>query len=171
VFFGRIGESKGCGIIPMLARSFPDLTFVLCGQGDATPYLTEPNIEYHAPISGADRAAYLAHAALAIFPSRFVEPFCGAAVEAMLVGTPVLTSSFGAFTETVIEGTTGYRCDDEIDFVRKLPLALALRRSLVAFSARQRFDMYHVGARYAALFHKIGEKNARRRTAAQFSHR
>ena len=85
VFLGRISESKGVAVLPRLARAHPHLRFVMCGQGDlGTPYLTEPNLEYKAPIHGTERAHFLGHAAVALFPSRMVEPFCGSAVESML---------------------------------------------------------------------------------------
>ena len=156
VFFGRINEAKGCAIIPRLARAFPDLRFVMCGQGDPTPYLGEPNVEYKAPISGKERAAFLGNAAIGLFPSRMVEPFCGAAVETMLCGTPVLTSDYGAFTETNINGVTGYRCTDERDFIRNIEWAMcALKRETVAESARARFATTTCGPMYAKVFDDV----------------
>ncbi len=35
----------------------------------------------------------------------------GAGVEAMLCGTPLLGSNYGAFQETIIHGVTGFRCN------------------------------------------------------------
>lgn len=163
VFFGRIEDAKGCAIVPALARAYPELIFTLCGQGDATPYLTEPNIEYIPPKQGHDRAPYLGNALCAIFPSRFVEPFCGAAVEAMLCGTPVLTSDFGAFTETNIEHVTGFRCGGEQDWIDAIPRAAQLSRDLVSLSARQRFSMGAVGPRYDRAFQIIADAMASRR--------
>ena len=152
VFLGRLNESKGCAIIPRLARAFPHLRFVLCGQGDPTPYLGEPNVEYLPPLQGGARAPFLGDAAVALFPSRMIEPFCGAAVEAMLCGTPVLTSDYGAFTETNLNGVTGYRCTDEHDFIRNVEWAMLLKREAVAASARARFSTTTCGPMYAKVF-------------------
>lgn len=149
VFFGRVCEAKGAELVPVLARARPDLHFVMCGQGEPEPYLTEPNIEFREPIRGDGRAEYLGNAAVAIFPSRFVEPFCGAAVETMLCGTPVLTSDFGAFTETNIPGVTGYRCGGEQSWLDALDRAMQLDRLTVRMSAAQRFAMDVCGPQYA----------------------
>lgn len=155
VFLGRINETKGCAVIPRLAAAFPDLLFVMRGQGDPTPYMGLPNVEYEPPINGDGRAEYLGDAAVALFPSRMVEPFCGAAVEAMLCGTPVLTGDFGAFTETNLNGITGYRCANEGDFVRSLDWAMALDREVVAASACARFSTEVCGPMYANVFDDV----------------
>jgi hypothetical protein len=100
LYFGRIIESKGINVVWQLAKARPDLTFVLCGQGDATPWLTEPNLHYVPPAVGMGRAAMLHGAKCVLMPTQYVEPFGGVAVEAMMTGTPVLTSDHSAFPET-----------------------------------------------------------------------
>src|SRR6202035_743657 len=62
------------------------------------------------PVSGQARADLLSSAAAVFTPSIYVEPFCGVHVEAMLCGTPVLTTDHGVFNETVLHGVTGWRC-------------------------------------------------------------
>ena len=57
--------------------------------------------------------------AKAVFvPTIYLEAFGGVAVEAMLCGTPVITTNFGVFPETVKNGVSGYRCDTLNDFVQ-----------------------------------------------------
>lgn len=155
VYFGRICDVKGCDIIPRIADAHPTLTFVLCGQGDPSPYLTLPNIEYLPPIHGTARAKLLGSALCTLHPSRFVEPFCGAAVEAMLCGTPVVTSDFGAFTETVINGETGYRARTVAQFIDGVARAGALSRARVRARALERYSMSAVGPLYDEVFREL----------------
>lgn len=109
-YFGRLEPIKGLDIVFEVARHRPDLTFILCGQGDPTPYLKLPNVIYQPPIHGRQRSTFLGNAMAVLMPTRYVEPFGGVTVEAQLCGTPVLGSSWGSFTETIEHGKTGYRC-------------------------------------------------------------
>lgn len=154
---GRITKAKGWELVPILARERPDLTFLLCGQGDPAPYLTEPNIEYEPPVSGEARSLLFA-ARASLHPSRFVEPFCGAAVEAMLSGTPVITSDFGAFTETVRDGETGRRCGLSLkEWVNALDEVTAYDRASIRRYAVGRYSMNAVAPRYDAVFQEVAD--------------
>jgi glycosyltransferase involved in cell wall biosynthesis len=160
VYLGRLEAIKGLTIVPELARARPDLRFVLCGQGDPSPFCTEPNVEYHPPIHGRARAALLGNALCGIYPSRYVEPFCGAAVETMLCGTPVLTSDFGAFTETVIDGTTGVRCRALPTWLAALDRAQYLDRDRVRHNAVDRYSLSAVAPKYVRVFDELQHSGA-----------
>jgi glycosyltransferase involved in cell wall biosynthesis len=159
VYLGRLQTVKGLDLIGALAPLMPDLTFEICGQGDPASFCTAPNIHYRAPITGRARAKFLGSALAAIFPSRFVEPFCGAAVEAMLCGTPVVTSDVGAFTETVLPGVNGFRCRTLDGWLRALREVAGLDRTAVRESARSRYTIPVVGARYRAVFQELATAN------------
>lgn len=101
LYFGRLGKIKGLNAVWQIARARPDLEVVLCGQGDPSPWLTEPNIRYERPKHGRDRAALFHGARCVLMPTEYVEPFGGVAVEAMLTGTPVVASDHSVFVETI----------------------------------------------------------------------
>ena len=155
VFLGRIGELKGLPTIVAVARRRPDLQFVLCGQGDPTPYLTEPNIRYVPPIIGRERSALMGHALAVIMPTVFIEPFGGVSVEAQLCGTPVLSTTWGAFTETIEDEMTGFRCHTLGDFLAGLERCHTLDRQYIADRARRLYGFERVGRMYDRAFQQI----------------
>lgn len=61
-------------------------------------------------IEPEERKYLLANAKCLIAPTLYAEPFCGVNVEAQLSGVPVVCTDWGAFPETVVHGTTGWRC-------------------------------------------------------------
>ena len=161
LYFGRITESKGMTTIISVARRMPTTRFVLVGQGDPAPWTAQAeNIESRPPAMGADRAALLGNASVLLAPSNFIEPFCGSAVEAQLCGTPVVTTAFGAFWETVEDGVTGYRCNSLADFVGALRRAPMLDRGTIAERARRLYSLETVGGTYDTIFNNISDQRA-----------
>jgi glycosyltransferase involved in cell wall biosynthesis len=82
-------------------------------------------------------------AAATLMPTIYVEPFGGVAVESMMCGTPVVTTDFGAFTETVVEGVSGYRFQTLQEAVDRTVLAMELDREAVRQHA---VDLYSLDA-------------------------
>lgn len=157
VFLGRICDMKGLPTVVEVAKRRPDLRFVICGQGDPEPYLVADNIEYRAPISGDERSPYLGNARAVLMPTAFTEPFGGVAVEAMLCGTPVISTSYGAFTETIVDGETGFRCHTLGDFLAGLDLAKNLDREAIAKRARDLYSYGPIAEKYDRAFLQIAD--------------
>jgi len=153
-FLGRIYDGKGCGEIVEMARRMPSVRFVLCGQGDPSPYLKAPNVFYKPPIHGEERAEYLGSLVALVAPTMFVEPFCGVAVEAQLCGTPVMTKDYGAQTETVEQFKTGLRCHTLADYCVGLSMALEGKfdRTYIRDRATRLYDMFNVARQYEYTF-------------------
>ena len=85
-------------------------------------------------------------------PTVFTEPFGGSGVEAMLCGTPLLAVDYGAFTETVIQGVTGFRCKTLQEWLDAVELADKLDRKLIAENAKAKYSLEACGIKYDKVF-------------------
>jgi glycosyltransferase involved in cell wall biosynthesis len=157
-FFGRICHIKGCNIVCEIAKRFPHIEFVLCGQGDPEHYLKESeNITYNKPLQGDKRGAFLGDLVALLAPSLYCEPFCGVNVEAQLCGTPVITNDFGAFVETIEPFKTGMLCHTLADFCESVQMVLdgKFDRQYIHDRAVKKYDMYNVAKQYDYVFKNI----------------
>ena len=157
-FFGRICDIKGCNIFVEVAKKFPHLNFVMCGQGDPEPYITKSsNIIYKPPIHGEDRGLFLSSLTALIAPTLYAEPFCGVNVESQLCGTPVITNEFGAFVETIEPFKTGMFCHTLADFCLAVQMAVdgKFDRKYISERANSLYNMYNVAKKYEYVFKTI----------------
>jgi glycosyltransferase involved in cell wall biosynthesis len=160
-FMGRLNDDKGLNIIEEIAKRRPSIQFNLCGQGDASKYITK-NVRAYPAIHGDrqdDRALYLGEPSAVIVPSRYIEPFGGVAAEALLCGTPVITSAFGAFQEYVSEGETGWMCRTLKDWLTAVDIATSTgtywRRPQIQARAQHMFSMWNRAKDYDKVFKQL----------------
>ena len=152
-FLGRISSCKGLDTIKEIA-DYVDYKIILCGQG-APEKWAHPNIEYWGPISGKRRSDFMRNAVCSIMPTTFIEPFGGSGVEGMLCGTPLLSADYGAFSETVVNGVTGYRCRTLQDWLEAIDNVVNLDRKKIAEHARNKYSLKTCGAQYDKAFTQI----------------
>lgn len=67
----------------------------------------QPGVYMHGSLPKAGLAAEMAIARLMVYPSTWLETSCIAAIEAQASGTPVVTSTLAALSETVHDGVSG----------------------------------------------------------------
>lgn len=156
-FLGRITDVKGCNIIVEIAKRFPDVEFVLCGQGEHEKYMVAPNIKYKFPIHGEERSEYLGSCTAVLCVSKFLEPFCGVSVEAQLCGTPVICSDWGGMSENVEQFKTGLKGRTLADYCVGVQMALdgKFDRLYIRERAVKLFDMYKLAYDYEYAFRSI----------------
>ena len=157
-YFGRICAIKGLDIVVEVARRFPHIDFVICGQGEDTFTHQSVNLRYQPPLHGRERGVWLSQLTCLLAPSIYLEPFCGVNVEAQLCGTPVIAPESGAFVETVEQFRTGLLCHTLADYCKGVQLALDghFDRRYVHERA-QRYDMYEVAKHYDYAFKCIAD--------------
>ena len=90
-------------------------------------------------------------------PSIFPEPFGMVAIEAQAVGAPVLCTDWGAFTETVEQGVSGYRCVTVDEFVEAALKVHKLDRGLIRKRATKLYSFDARGPAYSKYFNRLFE--------------
>jgi glycosyltransferase involved in cell wall biosynthesis len=119
LYFGRVVELKGINIAIQATKAV-GAKLVIAGPGTLQD-LGYSEIPEHVTCVGlcnADQRRSLMRDARAIIgPTHYVEPFGNMVVEGYMSGTPAITSDWGGFTETVIQGITGFRCREFREFV------------------------------------------------------
>ena len=111
VFVGRIVNSKGIGIAIDITKNL-GVNLIVCGQGSVKDvYGSVPDhvveIGYVEP---EQRNIFMRNAKALFAPTHFNEPFGGVSIEALMCGTPTITSDWGGFAENNLHGVTGFRC-------------------------------------------------------------
>lgn len=149
LYMGRMTERKGLEVVARLAEHH---TVITAGPGDERV----PGATHAGVVTGAEKAELLAAATALICPTIYVEPFGGVAVEAMLSGTPVLASPFGAFVETVIPGVTGWRCHTLAEFRRAAHLAGELDPKTIRDHTAERYSLEVVAPQYQWWLDRLG---------------
>lgn len=114
LYIGRMIARKGVYTAVKTCEAI-GAKLILAGQG--TLPIEYENCEFVGYVDPARRAELMGHAKAVFVPTLYLEAFGGVNVEAQLCGTPVITTNFGCFPETVIQGVTGYRCNTLQDFV------------------------------------------------------
>jgi len=91
---------------------------ITAGQGNPFEQIKPPRLHTHVGCIGIEeRGRLLSRAQASFVPTTYLEPFGGTVIESLLCGTPVITTDFGAFSDTVAHGIVGYRCRTLEQFV------------------------------------------------------
>jgi glycosyltransferase involved in cell wall biosynthesis len=114
LYFGRVVEEKGIHLAIQATEKLGK-KLIIAGPGDLK-YLGYNKIPDHVEMFGVanaeQRKQLMKNAKCLLGLTYYVEPFGNMVIEANLSGTPVITTDWGGFAETVIPGKTGFRVRD-----------------------------------------------------------
>jgi glycosyltransferase involved in cell wall biosynthesis len=117
------------------------------------------HIEHVGVVGPAGRARLMGGAIATFCPSMYLEAFCGVHAESMMAGTPVITSDWGAFTETVRQGVDGWRCSSPEEYISAAQDAPSLDRHEIAGSAYGRFSTDTIRWKYDEYLRRVLVEN------------
>jgi glycosyltransferase involved in cell wall biosynthesis len=152
LFMSRMTPRKGYEIAIELTRRI-GVDLIIAGTGGDRPEYD--HVKYVGYADTAYRGELLANATALLCPTLYLEPFGGVVVESMLCGTPVLTTDWGAFTETVRQGIDGYRCRNMSEFVIATQKLDYLDPEWIRLNARDKWSLEAVGAKYDEYFERL----------------
>jgi glycosyltransferase involved in cell wall biosynthesis len=135
LFLGRMSPEKGAHLAIDAARA-SGLPLVLAGKriepveheyfdAEIRPRLS-PEVAYVGEVGGSAKKTLLSRARCLLFPIQWGEPFGLVMIEAMACGTPVVALAGGSVGEIVLDGVTGFICNQP----DQLPDAIAASATL-----------------------------------------
>ncbi len=154
-FLGRFHPEKGAHLAIEVARN-AGMRLKLAGiQHDERyfnelidPHIDGDGVQFIGALEGEERNEFLRDALALVHMTTRPERFGLTMIEAMACGTPVLGARMGSIPEIVLDGVTGFLCDDVADAVAKVPKLAALdryecrTRVELEFSAERMIDRY-----------------------------
>jgi glycosyltransferase involved in cell wall biosynthesis len=149
LFVGRLGGLKGEEIAVQTSQ-MTGIPLKIVGPGPATAYG-----EYLGVVGPKERAELMGGALALMMPSQFPEPFGLVAIEAQMCGTPVLSTDWGAATETVQQDVSGYRCSTMGDFVAAALQCPTLNRTKIRKRALSLYSTDAVAPQYERFFERL----------------
>lgn len=161
LFMGRLIQRKGLDVAVQVTRHL-GTRLIVAGQGDLVNEseglrCDEPHVE-HVGCVGPEERARLMGGAIAVFtPTYYIGPFEGVAVEAQLCGTPVLSTDWGCFAETIEHGVTGYRCHTLKEFMSAAQDAPSLDPKYIRERAIKLYSMDQVRWQYQRYFERLAD--------------
>lgn len=151
LYVGRMTERKGIRVAVEVAKQC-GRPLIMAGPG-VPP--SDSIVDYVGEVGPEDRAKLMGGAHALLAPTIYLEPFGNVAVEAMACGTPVISTDWGAFTETNINGLTGYRCRMFSEFVEAVEQVGELHSGLITAHALANYSLQAVGKKYDAYFRRL----------------
>lgn len=152
LFLGRVYDGKGINIAVQASRK-AGIKLKVAGQNPNNMKFPD-HVEFLGYAGVETRKELLSKAKGLILASTYIEPFGGVQVEALISGTPTITTDWGAFAENNIQGVTGYRCNTFADFVT----AIHNLDQIDPADCRkygERFSLENIGPMYEKFFQDV----------------
>ena len=150
LYVGRMIERKGVEIASQICKEL-GVNLIMAGPGDVIPKYGE-----YVGSVGPEKRSELMGGAIAIFaPTQYIEPFGNVVIEAQACGTPTITTDWGAFTETNINGLTGFRCRTFDEFCKAAEDVKSLNTLAIHQHAVNKYSLDTIRYEYDKYFRRL----------------
>ena len=152
LYVGRMIERKGVAVASEVCKA-AGVRLIMAGEGEHIPSYGE----YVGSVGPKERGRLMSRARALIMPTVYIEPFGNVAIEAMACGTPVISSDWGAMTETVKDGITGYRCRTFSEFKAALADVGSLNPKVIRQHAIDNYSLPVIARKYDRHFRRLSQ--------------
>lgn len=153
LFLGRVTEAKGAKLAYDLANE-KGIDMLFCGPN----LLNLVDTKYCKTmgfVGLGKRKELLSNAKFTFCPSLFCEPCNWVAIESQFSGTPVLSTDFGGFTETVKHNKTGFRTNNPKEFFPLIERIGSIEPANCLARAKKKFSLASNISRYEEIFKSL----------------
>lgn len=151
LYVGRMTRRKGIEIAEEACRR-AGAKLILAGP----PNEYKPTYgEYIGEIGPKQRNELMSRARALFVPTIYCEPFGNVAVEAQACGTPVICTDWGAMTETVEHGKTGFRCRTLAEFMAAMEKVRTLDPVYIRQRAIDTYSLPVIAEQYDTHFRRL----------------
>lgn len=158
LFIGRLISRKGLSIAVDATKRM-GARLIVAGQGDLSNVegrdLRAPHVTHVGVADRQLRAELMTQADAVFVPTSYIGPFEGVHIEANMCGTPVITTDWGVFAETVENGVNGFRCSVFNDFLWAMRRVNGMDRVRIREEARKKYSLDAVWPMYAKYFDRL----------------
>jgi glycosyltransferase involved in cell wall biosynthesis len=159
VFLARFHPEKGAHLAIQIAqKAGVRLKMAAIPQDDAyfkelvEPHIDGDQIQFLGHVKGAARDELLGTALALVHMTTRPERFGLTLIEAMACGTPVLGANMGSIPEIVIDGVTGFLCDNVDDAAARVGSLAGLDRAACRRHVETTFSVDRMIDRYCAAY-------------------
>ncbi len=159
VYLARFHPEKGAHLAIAIAKaSGLRLKMAAIPQDDAyfkeliEPHIDGDQIQFLGHVKGTARDELLGSALALVHMTTRPERFGLTLIEAMACGTPVLGAAMGSLPEIVIDGVTGFLCNDVATAVARVPQLVTLDRAACRRHVETTFSTERMIDRYCAAY-------------------
>ncbi|MDQ2663565.1 MAG: glycosyltransferase family 4 protein, partial [Candidatus Eremiobacteraeota bacterium] len=161
VFLGRFHPEKGTHLaIEVAKRAGVRLKIAAIPQDEAyfhemvEPHIDGDRVQFLGAVQREARNELLSHALALVHMTTRPERFGLTMIEAMACGTPVLGANMGSVPEIVLDGKTGFVCDDVAAAVERVPHLASLDRTACRARVEAEFTVDRMIDRYLSVYEK-----------------
>ncbi|MDP9105537.1 MAG: glycosyltransferase family 4 protein, partial [Candidatus Eremiobacteraeota bacterium] len=159
LFFARFHPEKGAHLAIEIAKR-AGVRLKLAGiphdeayfREQVAPHVDGDAVQMLGHVQGETRDDLVGGALALVHMTTRPERFGLTLIEAMACGTPVLGARMGSIPEIVVDGETGFLCEDVADAVAKVPRLPSLSRRACRAHVEARFTVERMVDRYVEAY-------------------